>query len=285
MHPLISTAELAERLAAGAPRLRLFDATTHLRPAQPGPFRVENARPDYEAAHIPGAAYLDLQQQLSDARSPLRFMRLEPEALAAAFAAAGLGEGDEAVLYSSTSPMWATRVWWLLRGIGVAARVLDGGLPKWRAEGRPLATGDERHPPARLQARPRGPLWADRDEVLRAVGDDAVCTLNALTATVHAGTAEFDYGRKGHIAGSVNVPYPALLAADGTLLPLPELRRAFDAVGALQRPRVICYCGGGIAATLTALALHLLGHENVAVYDASLSEWVLDPALPMETGA
>ena len=131
---------------------------------------------------------------------------------------------------------------------------------------------------------PDAARWADKHEVLRAIGDDAVCTLNALTASVHAGTAELNYGRKGHIKGSVNVPYPSLLNADGSYRPVDELRAAFDAVGALRKPRIICYCGGGISATMDALALTLIGHANVAVYDGSMSEWVLDPALPMELG-
>ena len=139
-------------------------------------------------------------------------------------------------------------------------------------------------PPFFVPATPAGGLWADRDEVRRAVGNGAVCTLNALTASVHAGTSPLHYGRKGRIRGSVNVPYPALLADDGCLRPVADLRQAFDAVGALSSPRVICYCGGGIAATLDALALLLAGQPQVAVYDGSLADWAADPELPMDTG-
>ena len=289
MHPLISTQALAERMAevaAAGPassRLRVFDTTVHLRPASPGPFRVESGRADHAAGHVPGAAFLDLQAELSDPASPLRFTLPPVAHLEAAFSAAGLSNGDDCVLYSSTSPMWATRVWWMLKSLGFAARVLDGGLPKWKAEGRPLAAGEQHHPPGRFQAAPVSGLWADRDAVLAAIGDGAVCTLNALTQPMHDGTAPVNYGRPGHIRGSVNVPYPALLADDGTLRPVDDLRRAFDAVGALRSPRVICYCGGGIAATLDALALQLAGHAHVAVYDGSLSEWAGDPRLPMDT--
>jgi thiosulfate/3-mercaptopyruvate sulfurtransferase len=284
MHPLISTQALADRLAQGdSPgRLRVFDTTVHLRPASPGPFVVESGRAGHAAGHIPGAAFIDLQAELSDPASPLRFTLPSVAHLEAAFSAAGLSDGDECVLYSSTSVMWATRVWWMLRSLGFEARVLDGGLPKWKAEGRPVATGAPRHPQGRFNARPVAGLWAGRDDVRQAIGDGAVCTLNALTASAHAGSSPVNYGRKGHIRGSVNVPYPALLADDGTLRPVAELRQAFDAVGALARPRVICYCGGGIAATLDALALHLCGHAGVAVYDGSLSEWAADPSLPMD---
>jgi thiosulfate/3-mercaptopyruvate sulfurtransferase len=287
MPPLISTAELAARLALpaeGRPPLRVFDGTVHLRPAQPGPYRVESGRADYEAAHIPGAAFVDLQAELSAPHPQLRFTLPAPEVLAAGLAAAGLSDGDDCVLYSSGSPMWATRLWWMLHALGVHAAVLDGGLAKWRAEGRPVATGFERYAPGRLQPRFDAARWADRAEVLRATADGGVCLLNALTASLHEGRAEIDYGRKGHIRGSVNLPYPALLQADGCFRPLEELRTAFDAVGALQRPRAICYCGGGIAATMSAMTLHRLGHPDVAVYDGSLSEWAADPSLPMDTG-
>ena len=287
MHPLIDTLALADRLRAGDTprRLRLFDVTQHLRPAADGRLGVYSARSDHAAAHIPGATYIDLQQELSDTGSPLRFTLPPVPQLESAFSAAGLSPGDDCVLYSSTSPMWATRVWWMLKSLGFAARVLDGGLPKWLAEGRPVTSLPARYPPGDFRARPAPGLWADRHEVLRAVGDGSVCTLNALTAAMHASTVAMGYARPGHISGSVNVPYPALLADDGCFRPLPELHAAFEAVGALAAPTVICYCGGGIAATMDALALELLGHERVSVYDGSLSEWALDPALPMDTGS
>jgi thiosulfate/3-mercaptopyruvate sulfurtransferase len=287
MDALISTQALADRMQRGdAPRpLRIFDATVHLRPAQPGPYVIESGRADYEAAHIPSAAFVDLAWDLSDTTSPLRFTLPTPDALAAALSAYGLSNEHDCVVYSSTSPMWATRLWWMLRSMGCDASVLDGGLAKWKAEGRALAGGSERYPAARFHARPDAARWADKDEVLRAIGDEAVCTINALTASVHAGTAELNYGRKGHIKGSVNVPYPSLLDASGSYRPAAELRTAFETVDALRKSRVICYCGGGISATMDALALTLIGHANVAVYDGSMSEWVLDAALPMELGS
>lgn len=281
---LISTQDLARRLTGDRGRLRLFDATVHLRPAHPGPYAVESGRADYEAAHIPSAAFADLSTDLSDASSPLRFTLPPVTQLEAALSALGLSNSCECVLYSGSSPMWATRLWWMLRSLGFDAMVLDGGLVKWRAEGRPVTTGAEHYPPGTFHARPRRGLWADKNEVLGAIGDGAVCTINALSAASFAGTAPVHYGRPGHIAGSVNVPYASLLGDDGTFAPPDRLRTAFEATGALARPRVICYCGGGISATMDALALTLLGHPNVAVYDGSLSEWVLDPALPMATG-
>jgi thiosulfate/3-mercaptopyruvate sulfurtransferase len=282
--PLISTQALAERLAGPHDRLRIFDATVHLRPAHPGPYSAESGRADYEAAHIPTAAFADLLQDLSDTASPLRFTLPPVAQLEAALSALGLSNDHECVLYSSASPMWATRLWWMLRSLGFDASVLDGGLAKWRAEGRPVMAGSESYGNGVFQARPRDGLWVDKHEVQRAIGDGAVCTINALSAAAHAGTAPVHYGRPGHIAGSVNVPYASLLNPDGTFASAERLRSALESVGALARPRVICYCGGGISATMDALALTLLGHTEVAVYDGSLSEWVLDPSLPMDTG-
>jgi thiosulfate/3-mercaptopyruvate sulfurtransferase len=287
MHPLISTEALAARLSGGngGKPLRIFDATVHLRPANPGPYSIESGRADYEAAHIPSAAFVDLWRELSDTRSGLNFTMPPLAQLQAALSASGLSNGDDCVLYSSTTPMWATRLWWMLRSVGFAAAVLDGGFTKWRAEGRPVASGIEAYPSGRFVAQPRNGLWADKDEVLRAIGDSSVCTLNALSAAVHAGSAEQHYGRKGHIQGSVNVPYASLLDAAGGFKAAQDLRPGFDAVGALGKPRVICYCGGGISATMDALALTLIGHDNVAVYDGSMSEWAGDASLPMEVGS
>ena len=281
---LVSTDWLAGHLAD--PSLRLFDATVHLRPSPSGPYRVESGLADYQAAHIFGAAFADLATALSDTASTLMFTMPSAERLAEALGAAGVSAGTRVVVYSATSPMWATRLWWMLRACGFDdAAVLDGGLAKWRAEGRPLETGARTYPPARLNLTASPDAWADKAAVLAAVGDGAVCTINALSPSAHSGEAAINYGRKGHIAGSRNVPYAALLDADGAYRSDEDLRALFTAVGALERPRVICYCGGGISATMDALALTRLGHPSVAVYDGSMSEWSRDPAMPMETGA
>jgi thiosulfate/3-mercaptopyruvate sulfurtransferase len=281
---LVSTAQLAADISD--PRLRIFDVTTILVPTTPGPYRIESGRADYLAGHIPGAAFLDLARDLSDTASRLNFTMPTVEAFANAMGEAGVGRDSHLVAYSTTSPMWATRLWWMLRASGFDhAAVLDGGFAKWKAEGRAVETGDRRYPPAELTLAGRPQAWADKAQVLAAVGDGDVCTINALSAAVHSGAAETNYGRKGHIAGSRNVPYASLLNPDGTYRSDEDLRGLFEAVGALKRPRAICYCGGGISATMDALALVRLGHPQVAVYDGSMSEWSRDPATPMESGA
>jgi thiosulfate/3-mercaptopyruvate sulfurtransferase len=281
---LVSTGWLAEHLADAD--LRVFDATVHLRPSTSGgPYQIESGRADYEVAHVPGAAFLDLPGKLSDTASAFSFMMPSADRLAVALAAAGIGPDSRVVIYAATTPMWATRIWWMLRSCGFEnAAVLDGGLAKWLQEGRAAEAGDRRYPPSRLALTPRPDAWADKQAVLAAIDDGGVCTINALSPSVHAGEGPVNYGRKGHIAGSRNVPYASLLNEDGTWRSDDELRAQFDTVGALEKPRAICYCGGGISATMAALALTRLGHPAVAVYDGSLSEWSRDPNAPMETG-
>jgi thiosulfate/3-mercaptopyruvate sulfurtransferase len=281
---LVSTDWLARNL--DDPDLRIFDVTVHLRPATPGPYRIESGRADYETAHIPGAAFLDLARDLSDPNAPLPFTMPSADRLADALGAAGVARGRRVVAYTSTTPMWATRLWWMLRASGFDdAAVLDGGSAKWIKEGRSVESAPRQYKAERLSLAARTGSWADKNEVLAAIGDGAVCTINALSPGVHSGESAMNYGRKGHIKGSRNVPYAALLREDGTYRDDAELRALFAAVGAFERPRAICYCGGGISATMDALALTRLGHPSVAVYDGSMSEWTKDASLPMETGA
>ena len=151
---LITTDELARQL--GAPALRVFDCTTYLKPGPDGRYVAESGRENYDKGHIPGTAYLDLQADLSDKTSPLRFTLPSLEELTRAFAAKGVGHGTFVVLYSHASPVWASRIWWMLRAVGFdEVAILDGGLDKWKAEGRPLSTEPVTHPRATLSLRGR----------------------------------------------------------------------------------------------------------------------------------
>jgi thiosulfate/3-mercaptopyruvate sulfurtransferase len=278
---ILVTAEWLER-ELGSQDLRVYDSSVWLVPGERG-YQIRSGRESYASGHVPGAGFLDLAGALSDPASGLAFTCPAPAALADALGAAGVGDHTRVVVYAGSGPMWATRVWWMLRALGFErAALLDGGLDAWKAGRRPLCQQPCTYPPERLTPRPEPRRWATRDEVAKSIGDREVCTLNALPRAVHRGEARVNYGRPGHIAGSVNVPYDELL--DQGRFDLPRLRERFARSGALERRRVITYCGGGIAATLDAFALELLGHPDIAVYDGSLSDWTRDPHAPMETG-
>lgn len=264
----------------------VLDCTVHLLPNPGAAYTIKPGREDFEAGHIPGAQFCNVQTDVSDTTSKFNFMRQTAADFSAAMRRFGISNDTKVVTYSTANIWWATRVWWLLREFGHDnAAVLNGGWQKWKAEGRPVESGPGKPRPAGdFTARAERGLFAARDEVLAAVGNDGICTLNALTAAQHAGSGGNSYGRPGRIAGSVNLPAAALLdPATNAFLPPDALRAKLGAVGALDRP-VIAYCGGGIAASADAMILTMLGHQNVRIYDASLTEWAKDDALPMDVG-
>ena len=282
--PLVTTGWLADHLSD--PSLRVFDTTVHLDPSPSG-FETRSGRAGYEAEHIRGAGFLDVLAELSDPGAKIMFTRPSPECVADVLSRSGVSHDHTVVLYSAGDVMWATRAWWLLRWVGLASVfVLDGGFAKWATEGRPVSRESCTYPETPFDARPNERLWAGKEDVLHTIGDGGVCILNALPRQVHSGSASLGYRRPGHIAGSVNLPFSDILdPADGTYRPPSELREHFGATGALEKEHVICYCGGGIAATQNALALVILGHPSVAVYDGGLDEWSRDLKLPMEADA
>jgi thiosulfate/3-mercaptopyruvate sulfurtransferase len=267
------------------PALRVLECTTILHPLPDGGYRAESGLATWAAGHIPGSGFADLTGDLSDRSSSLRFTMPPPDDLARAMAGLGVSDGTRVVLYDRAVNMWAARVWWMLRAIGFdAAAVLNGGWRKWTLEGRAVSTEPCRYPRGTLTPRPRPEVFADKSAVLAGIGDTATCVLNALTEEQHRGSGGVHYGRPGRIAGSANVAARSLVDSTHAYLPLADLRKRFADAGVLASGRVITYCGGGIAASSDAFVLAMLGHDNVAVYDASLSEWAADPSLPMETG-
>ena len=264
----------------------VLDCTTHLIPDPKITYVVKPGREDFGKGHIPGAQFCDVARDVSDTQQKLNFMRPQPDDFAAAMRGFGISNTTRVVTYSTANPWWATRVWWLLREFGHDnAAVLNGGWQKWIAEGRDVETGPAKPPePGDFTVSQIRNLMVGKDAVKAAIGDAGVCTLNALLPAQHSGSGGNSYGRPGRIAGSVNLPAAHLLdPATNTFLPADELRRRMAQVGALDRP-VITYCGGGIAASADALILTMLGHADVRIYDASLSEWAKDESLPMETG-
>jgi thiosulfate/3-mercaptopyruvate sulfurtransferase len=269
------------------PGIRVLECMVYLHPADvPGGFRVESGRAKWAEGHIPGAGFVDLQDELSDRSSRLRFMMPPAAQFAEAMGRAGVGDGVRVILYDRAVNMWAARVWWMLRAFGFEdAAVLNGGFKKWTLEGRALSTDAGARPARVFTPRPRPALIADKAGVLAALGDASACVLNALTAEQHHGTGGTTYGRTGRIAGSVNVPAWDLVdRATHAYLAPDVLRARFQASGVLDAKRVVTYCGAGIAASSDAFVLTLLGRDDVAVYDASLLEWANDPTLPMEQG-
>jgi thiosulfate/3-mercaptopyruvate sulfurtransferase len=287
-HGLITTSELAGILHQRD--LRLFDCTTHLEPAPEGsgvPYVVVSGRQTFEAGHIPGANFLDLQNEFSDSATELRFMMPGAGQLETAFGRHGIRNDSRVVLYSIASPMWATRFWWMLRSLGFdGASVLDGGIDKWTAEGRAIETGlSGGYPPATFTARPRGGYFVGKHDVLAAKDDRNTVIVNALGPQFHQGLTPSRYGRPGRIPGSVNVPAATLLdPATKAFVPLADAEATFAAQGVARDKRVIAYCGGGISATVDLFQLYRLGHDNLTLYDGSMGEWAKDPSLPIETG-
>ena len=285
---LMTTAELAVIL--DHPDIRLFDCTTYLEYQPEGsgvPYIAVPGRHTFEAGHIPGADFLDLQGEFSVPDIELHFMMPATGHLEAAFGRHGIGVNSRVVLYSIGSAMWATRFWWMLKSLGFDhVAVLDGGLDTWKAEGRAVETGPAKgYPPASFTAKPRAGYFVDKHETLRASGDRNTVVVNALNPQLYKGLEPSRYGRAGRIPGSVNVSAATLYdPATKAFVPLAEAERKFAAQGVTKDKRVVAYCGGGISATIDLFLLHRLGYANLTLYDASMGEWAKDDALPIETG-
>ena len=277
--PLVTTAWLAERL--DAPDVRVVDATW-LMPGSAG-----NARADHALAHVPGAVFFDIDE-IADTASPLPHMLPSAAKFASRAKALGLGDGSRIVCYDQTGLTSAARAWWMFRVMGHReVVVLDGGLPKWISEGRPV---DDREPPARerhFSARLDHELLRDRAGVARALESGREQVVDARPAPRFRGEApEPRPGlASGHMPGARNLPSSALFAADGTMLPPNALARVFADAGVDVARPVVTSCGSGITACLLALALARLGQWRTAVYDGSWAEWGADASAAVVTGA
>lgn len=286
--PLVEAAWVRSNL--GAPGLLVVDATVRL---DQRTSRSHPARADFESGHIPGAVFADMVTEFSDPAGDeglpegMHAYRLpSPEAFARAAGALGVGDDTVVVTYDAVDGMWAARLRWMLRVFGHEhVAVLDGGWRGWLGAGGTAETGPARTTPATFTARPRPGMVATRDEVSAGVDDGSVLPLNALSPERFRGLGPTPLPRPGRIPGSVNLPYTDVFDADGRYLSPDELRRlpAVEAAAADGAGRVVAYCGAGIAATVGALALELVG-VDAAVYDGSLIEWSADPSAPLVTG-
>ncbi|NJM81872.1 MAG: 3-mercaptopyruvate sulfurtransferase [Tabrizicola sp.] len=275
---LVSTEWLQQHLKD--PDLRVLDASWYL------PDAGRDARAEYEAGHIPGARFFDIDE-ISDQRSDLPHMAPPPEKFISRMRAMGVGDGHQVVVYDGAGIFSAARVWWTFRLMGKTdVAVLDGGMPKWRAEGREI----EDMPPVirdrHMTISRQNHLVKDVTQVAHSAKLGEAEIIDARSAPRFRGeVAEPRPGlRSGHIPGAKNLPFGLLLTPEGTMKPPAALRAAFEAAGVdLARP-AITSCGSGVTAAILSLALERIGHRNHALYDGSWAEWGMYDDLRVEKG-
>jgi len=273
---LVSTAWLDAHLKD--PDLRVIDASWYL------PAMGRDAKAEYEAGHIPGARFFDIEE-ISDTRSALPHMAPPPEKFISRMRAMGIGDGHQVVIYDGHGLFSAARVWWTFRLMGKTdVAVLDGGLPKWKAEGRALEdlppVMRDRHMTVQRQAG----LVKDVTQVAQASKLKSHVILDARAPGRFSGAeAEPRPGlRSGHIPGAKNLPFGQVLEANGTMKSPEALKEIFAGLGVTPEQPVITSCGSGVTAAVLSLALERAGHRNHALYDGSWAEWGMYDDLPVE---
>ena len=276
--PLVSTDWLAERL--GRSDLKILDASWYM------PAQNRDAQAEYAASHIPGAMFFDIDR-IADTASSLPHMLPSPADFAAAVGALGIGNEDDVVIYDGAGVFAAPRVWWTFRVFGHSrVAVLDGGLPKWRRENRPLESNLATPMPKNFRASPRPKLVRDVAAMRENVASQKELVLDARSEGRFKGSEpEPRPGLKGgHIPHSRNLPFQALIdPTSGTMKPADELRALFAAAGVTAKQRVTASCGSGLTAAILAFGLYLTGRDDAAIYDGSWSEWGALPDAPVET--
>jgi thiosulfate/3-mercaptopyruvate sulfurtransferase len=272
-----STEWLAGEL--GKPDVVVVDGSYYL------PTQNRDPRAEYTAAHIPGAVFFDINA-ISDHSTELPHMLPGPAQFGEAAGALGISETDTIVVYDSAGLYSAARVWWTFRIFGAKnVFILDGGLPKWKAENRPLDKGDAARPAKKFQAEMNVDAVAMLADVRMALTDDSAQIVDARPAERFSGkAAEPRPGlRSGHMPGSFNVPYARLLE-NGHLIARERIEKAFKDAGVdLDKP-IVTSCGSGVTAAILTLALDAIGKQAKGLYDGSWSEWGSRPDLPVERG-
>ena len=267
LDPVVSTAWLADRLRA--PGVRVIDGSWHM------PAENRSGREEYLQAHIPGAVFFDIDE-IADRATDLPHMLPSPEAFARAAGELGLSRDADIVVYDTFGIRSAARVWWTLRVMGYAkVHVLDGGLRKWMAEGRPIEPGEAYPPRVSVEPKFDPGLVRDLDQVKAIVESGGACLVDARSAARFAGDAPEPRAglRSGHMPGAANLPWELVVGEDGVLRSEAELKAAFKAAGVRLNKPIVTTCGSGVTASVLALALARLGVDRAAVYDGSWTEW------------
>jgi thiosulfate/3-mercaptopyruvate sulfurtransferase len=283
---LVSTDWLEAHLADAG--LRLVDIRGKILPPGVKP-RYLPKRAEYEQAHVPGAVFVDWTRDIVDPSDPIPAQIAKPEAFAEKMGELGVGDETLVVAYDDYNHIFAGRLAWALRYYGHrAVRILDGGWSRWLAEGRPTTAAPPASGSAHFSSRSHPSLRTTADDVARALGRSDLLLIDARTPDQFAGSVSAAR-RGGHIPGARNVPYSRLVdARTGTFLPNDELARAFNEAGidvARLPENVVVYCNGGVSCTVPLHALHMLGRDDVAVYDGSWNEWGDDDARPITQGS
>lgn len=266
--------------------IRVFDCTTYLiyQDSNPEkPYDVESGFQKYKKSHIPGSAFIDIQNNLSVKSSPYSFTIPGFSELKNTFEKLGIGDEFHIILYSRNGIQWATRVWWLLFSLGFTkVSILDGGYKEWKRLGLPTKKGTNKFKASKFSSSIRKDIFIDKNSVLGSIKDDSCTLLNSLTQDIYSGENP-RYGRPGRIPNSVNVPFHDLLDTDtGKFKPPQIASKIFLDKKISKDKKIINYCGGGIAATLDAFVLLQLGYNKLEIYDNSMSEWAIDDTLPIE---
>jgi thiosulfate/3-mercaptopyruvate sulfurtransferase len=269
----------------GDPEVAVIDVRAGFRPQPPGPSDFFSMRTEYDETHIPGAHYLHMVDDLSDPAGPFPFAALAATDVHDLLGAMGVSNDQTLVLYGANMHVVTHRCWWSLRQAGANnVRLLDGTYDHWVQGGRPVTDAIPENSPCAFVAT-EIPEWiVDKEVVAAAVDDPTVGLVNALSHEQFEGDGQH-YGRPGRIPGSVSVPAMSVIdPSTGALRERSELETVFRNAGADGFERLITYCGGGIAASTTFLALDVLGYDNVSLYDGSLLEWSKDPQAPLDVG-
>lgn len=277
---LVSTEWLEAHL--GSPDIAIIDASWHL------PTANRDAKKEFREGHIPGAQFFDIDE-LSDTTSSLPHMLPSPEKFSSRMRKMGIGDGKRIIAYDSVGLFSAARAWWMFKVFGHEdVAILDGGLKKWNAEGRPLEDGpppipQERHFTARL----RGSMVRDMKEVAAALKSGSAQVADARSGTRFRGeeVEPRPHVRAGHMPGAKNVHYASLLNADGTLKSPEGIKQAFQSAGIDLSKPVITSCGSGVTAAILSLGLTLISARDHALYDGSWTEWGGTEGSPVATGA